>query len=63
MRAQELRGVHRFKNGCAALADGPAKAFAASGATRDEAETKALRICAGPKGEARCRPLAWACTK
>ena len=55
--------VHRFKNGCAALADGPQKAFTASGATRDEAETKVLRLCAGPKGAAQCRPLAWACTR
>ena len=55
--------VHRFKNGCAALADGPNKAVTASGATRDEAETKALRICGGPKGESSCRALAWACTR
>jgi hypothetical protein len=54
--------VHRFKNGCAALADGPSKAFAASGTTREEAETKVLRVCAG-KGGAQCKPLAWACTK
>lgn len=51
--------VHRFKNGCAALADGPKKAVAASGATRDEAETKALRICGGE----RCHSVAWACTR
>jgi hypothetical protein len=51
--------VHRFKNGCAALVDGPKEAFAASGATRDEAETKALKRCAS----ARCKPLAWACTR
>jgi hypothetical protein len=52
--------VHKFKNGCAALADGPkAKAAAASsGATRDEAETKALKRC-GPG----CTALAWACTR
>ena len=50
--------VHKFKNGCAALTDGP-KAFAvASGATRDEAETKALKRC----GEG-CKPIAWACTR
>ena len=55
--------VHRFKNGCAALADGPKKAFTASGTTRAEAETKVLRICAGPKGDQSCRALAWACTK
>ncbi len=50
--------VHKFKNGCAALADGPKAAAAASGATRDEAETKALKRC----GTA-CRPVAWACTR
>ena len=49
--------VHKFRNGCAALADGP-KAVAASGATRDEAETKALRLCG-----AGCKPVAWACTR
>lgn len=50
--------VHKFKNGCAALADGP-KAFAtSSGATRDEAETKAVRRCG-----ADCNPVAWACTR
>ena len=56
---QRCEIVHRFRNGCAALADGPAKAVAASGATRDEAETKALRICGGDK----CRAIAWACTR
>ena len=50
--------VHKFKNGCAALADGPKAAATASGATRDEAETKALQRCG-----ANCRPLAWACTR
>ena len=55
--------VHRFKNGCAALADGPKKAVTASGATRDEAETKAMRICGGPEGEPGCRAIAWACTR
>ena len=55
--------VHRFKNGCAALAEGPKKAITASGATRDEAESKAVRICGGPKGEQNCRAVAWACTR
>jgi hypothetical protein len=50
--------VHRFKNGCAALVDGPKAAFGASGATRDEAETKALRRCGDM-----CKPVAWACTR
>ena len=51
--------VHRFKNGCAALADGAKKAVAASGATRNEAEAKAVRLC----GATECRALAWACTR
>jgi hypothetical protein len=51
--------VHRFRNGCAALADGPKVAIGASGATRDEAETKALRRCS----DARCQLIAWACTR
>ena len=50
--------IHKFKNGCAALADGPKAALAASGATRDEAETKALKRCG-----AGCKPIAWACTR
>jgi hypothetical protein len=50
--------VHKFKNGCAALASG-AKTFAASsGATREEAETKALQRCG-----AGCSALAWGCTR
>lgn len=55
---QRCEVVHRFKNGCAALADGPKVAIPASGATRDEAETKALRRC-GPG----CSVIAWACTR
>jgi len=50
--------VHKFKNGCAALADGPKVATAASGATRDEAETKALKRCGNG-----CKSIAWACTR
>jgi len=50
--------VVSVRNGCAALADGPKRAAAAPGVTRDEAETKALRKCGG--GE--CRVIAWACT-
>jgi len=50
--------VHKFKNGCAALVDSPAKFAVASGATRDEAETKALKRC-GPE----CKEAAWACTR
>ena len=55
---RECEVVHKFKNGCAALADGPKAALAASGATRDEAETKALKRCG-----AGCKPIAWACTR
>lgn len=51
--------VHKFKNGCAALADGPAKAAIASGVTRDEAETRALKRCA----QDGCSILAWVCTR
>ena len=51
--------VHKFKNGCAALADGPAKAAVASGVTRAEAETRALKRC----GQDGCSVLAWACTR
>jgi Domain of unknown function (DUF4189) len=55
---RECEVVHKFKNGCAALVDGP-KTFAASpGATRDEAETKALKRCG-----AGCKLVAWACTR
>jgi hypothetical protein len=55
---QRCEVVHHFKNGCAALVDGPKVAIAASGATRAEAETKALKRC-GPA----CKPIAWACTR
>jgi hypothetical protein len=50
--------VHKFKNGCAALAAGQKTFAAASGATRDEAETKALQRCG-----AGCSALAWGCTR
>ncbi len=55
--------VHKFKNGCAALADGPKIQAAASGATRDEAETKTLRRCAEVNRAASCNLIAWACTR
>lgn len=55
--------VHRFRNGCAALADGPARLSVQSGATRSEAEAKALRRCAEANRGADCRLLAWACTR
>jgi hypothetical protein len=56
---QRCEVVHRFRNGCAALADGPKAIGAASGATREEAETKALKRCGGEK----CNLVAWACTR
>ena len=48
-----------FRNACGAVAHGPGKPFAATGATRAEAETKALRAC----GNQACEVVAWACTK
>ena len=55
--------VHKFRNGCAALADGAKKQAAASGATRDEAETKALRRCKEANRAENCNLIAWACTR
>ena len=55
--------VQKFRNGCAALADGPKIHAAASGATRDEAEAKTLRRCAVLNKQASCNLVAWACTK
>ena len=55
--------VHKFKNGCAALADGPKIHATASGATRDEAETKTLNRCAVLNKQASCNLVAWACTR
>ena len=51
--------VASFSNACGALARGPKKYFPATGATRQEAETKALRLCAARE----CEVAAWACTK
>jgi serine/threonine-protein kinase len=51
--------VAAFSNACGALARGPKKHFPATGATRQEAETKALRLCAARE----CVVAAWACTK
>ena len=56
---QRCEVVHRFKNGCGALVDGPKFAIGASGATRDEAETKAMKRCS----DSRCQVVAWACTR
>jgi hypothetical protein len=55
--------VTSFSNACGALARQPARGpkgyFAATGATRQEAETKALRLCTAKE----CEAAAWACTK
>jgi hypothetical protein len=48
-----------FHNACGAVARGPGKPFAVTGATRAEAEAKALRAC----GNKACEVVAWACTK
>jgi hypothetical protein len=55
--------VHTFKNGCAALANGPKTFASRSGATRDEAETKTLRRCSERNGGKECTLLAWTCTR
>ena len=55
--------VQKFRNGCAALADGPSASFAASGTTRAEAETRAVRRCGEKNGNKECRPIAWGCTR
>lgn len=55
--------VHKFRNGCAALAVGPKIHAATSGATRDEAETKTLRRCTELNKQSSCKLLAWACTR
>jgi Domain of unknown function (DUF4189) len=55
--------VVNFSNACGALARHPARGpkgyFTASGATQQEAETKALRLCA----DKACTVATWACTK
>ena len=55
--------VAAFSNACGVLvrqpARGPKGYFPATGATRQEAETKALRLCAASE----CEVAAWACTK
>ena len=48
-----------FSNACGAVARGPKKYFSATGATRQEVETKALRKCAAKD----CATVAWACTR
>jgi Domain of unknown function (DUF4189) len=49
-----------FRNSCAALVQGEKRPFVAQGATRDEAETRALQKC---NSEKHCKPVVWACTK
>jgi hypothetical protein len=60
---RECEVVHNFKNGCAALADGPKVPAPSSGATRAEAETKALKRCSTLNKGASCNLIAWACTR
>jgi len=48
-----------FHNACGAIAQGPGKPFAVTGATRAEAQTRALRRC----DHKACQIVAWACTK
>ena len=50
--------VVTFRGGCAAAARGGKRLTAATGATREEAETKATRKCGKD-----CAVLAWACTR
>jgi hypothetical protein len=50
--------VASFRGACGAVANGPKRFAATTGATRQEAETRALRKC----GDA-CTVAAWACTK
>ena len=55
--------VVSFSNACGVLARQPARGpkgyFTATGATQQEAETKAQRLCASRD----CAIVAWACTK
>jgi Domain of unknown function (DUF4189) len=49
-----------FRNSCAALVQGEKRPFISQGATRDEAETRALNKC---NSEKHCKPIVWVCTK
>lgn len=51
--------VASFRNACGALARSAKQYFAATGATRPEAETKTRRLCAAKE----CEIVVWACTK
>ena len=50
--------VANLRNDCGAVANGPKRFLVARGATRQEAETKALRLC----GEG-CAIAGWGCTR
>ena len=50
--------VASLRKDCGAVANGPKKFVASRGATRQEAETRALRLC----GE-RCEVVGWACPR
>jgi hypothetical protein len=60
---RECEVVHKYKNGCAALADGPKALAPSSGATRAEAETRALKRCGELNRGASCNLIAWTCTR
>ena len=60
---RECEVVQKFRNGCAALADGPKVPAVSSGATRAEAETKTLKRCSVLNHGASCEVIAWACTR
>ncbi len=47
-----------FRSACGVIADGKNKLWTATGATRQEAQTKVLRRCGKD-----CPVLAWACTR
>jgi hypothetical protein len=57
-RHPECEVVVRLRNNCGAVANGPQRFFTGTGATREEAQTKAMRACG-----ATCELAAWACTR
>lgn len=50
--------VASLRNNCGAIANGPKRFTAGKGATRQEAQTKALKACG-----ASCEIVVWACTR
>jgi hypothetical protein len=50
--------VAKLRNNCGVVVNGPQHFFIGTGATRQEAETKAARACG-----ARCEAVVWACTR